>query len=141
MVVIAGDGPDLGGLEHQIAAAAAPVRLLGARSDVADLLVAADVVALPSSWEARSIVAQEALRSGVPLVTTAVGGLPDLVGDAAVTVPVGDYAALAAAIERVLGDSGLAARLVASGQRRAQSWPDAEQAIADLAAIYRQLLG
>ena len=47
----------------------------------ADPLDAADVVVLPSVWEARSLTAQEALRAGRPLVATAVGGTPELVRD------------------------------------------------------------
>ena len=49
----------------------------------------ADVVVLPSEWEARPLVAQEALAAGRALVATAVGGVPSLVGSAAVLVPVG----------------------------------------------------
>jgi glycosyltransferase involved in cell wall biosynthesis len=139
VVAIAGDGPDWAALRAQVAASAAPVRLLGARSDIADLLGAADVVALPSVWEARSLVAQEALRAGVPLVTTPVGGLPDLLGDAAVFVPVGDAPALGAALERVLGDPDLAHDLGAKSLRQAATWPDVETAVADLVAAYRSL--
>ena len=104
IVVIAGDGPGAGRARRADLAHPRPVVLLGARDDIADLLAAADVVALPSEWEARALVAQEALRAGVPLVTTAVGGLPSLVGDAAMIVPVGDAGALRTAIERVLTD-------------------------------------
>jgi glycosyltransferase involved in cell wall biosynthesis len=123
-VFIAGDGPDRGELTAQIAATGAPVTLLGARTDIADLLGAADVVALPSEWEARALVAQEALRAGVPLVTTAVGGLPSLVGDAAIMVPVGDPVALRRAIERVLADPDERERLIVAGRARAADWPD-----------------
>ncbi len=79
-VGIAGDGPLRAMLTDQIAAADAPVHLLGRRSDIADLLAAADLVVLPSQWEARSLAAQEALLAGRPLVATAVGGLPKLLG-------------------------------------------------------------
>jgi glycosyltransferase involved in cell wall biosynthesis len=138
-VVIAGDGPAQAELSSQIEASAAPVTLLGAREDVADLLGAADVVALPSVWEARALVAQEALRAGVPLVTTAVGGLPSLVGDAALIVPVGDAAALRRAIERVLADPALRDRMVAEGLARAASWPTQAQTVEDLISIYLDL--
>ncbi len=141
VVLIAGDGPEREALSAQAAASGAALRLLGAREDVASLLGAADVVALPSAWEARALVAQEALRAGVPLVTTPVGGLPDLVGDAALMVPVGDPAALADAIERVLADHALAQTLAARGRRRAGDWPDVDAAVEDLAATYRSMLG
>jgi glycosyltransferase involved in cell wall biosynthesis len=141
LVLIAGDGPDRGALRQQVAAASAPVQLLGARSDIADLLGIADVVALPSTWEARSLVAQETLRAGVPLVTTPVGGLPDLVGDAGVFVPVGDAVALGEALDRILADPALATRLGERGRAKAASWPSVDDAVADLAATYRELAG
>lgn len=139
MVAIAGDGPDRASLAAQIATTGAPVLLLGARDDIPDLLAAADLVALPSRWEARALVAQEALRSGVPLVTTAVGGLPDLVGPAAVTVAEGDPTGLRAAIEQVLGNGELRDRLIAAGRARAQTWPSPDRMIDELIEIYLDL--
>ena len=141
LVVVAGDGPLHDELADRIRADALPVILLGRRDDVADLLGAADLCVLPSRWEARSLTAQEALRSGVPLVATHTGGLPELLGTAAELVPVGDATALAEAVVRVLGDSAHAADLVDAGLRQAATWPD-EQGTADqLVAIYRELLG
>jgi glycosyltransferase involved in cell wall biosynthesis len=139
LVVIAGDGPARDGLEAQISATGAPVRLLGARDDVAELLSAADVVALPSAWEARSLAAQEALRAGVPLVTTPVGGLPALVGAAAVMVPVGDADALRAAIESVLSDPQRQRTLIAAGRERAAFWPDLDQMVDEAVMAYLDL--
>ncbi|HVU61735.1 MAG TPA: glycosyltransferase family 4 protein [Mycobacteriales bacterium] len=140
VVVIAGSGPDATALRAQAAASGAEVRLLGARDDVPDLFAAADVVALPSVWEARSLVAQEALRAGVPLVTTPVGGLPDLVGDAAVMVPVGDAVALGAALDELIADEGLRRSLADAGRARAATWPTLDAAVEELATAYRDLV-
>jgi glycosyltransferase involved in cell wall biosynthesis len=140
VVVIAGDGPERGELSARIAATGAAVRLLGARDDIADLLAAADLVALPSEWEARSLVAQEALRAGVPLVTTDVGGLGELVGSAASIVPVGDAAALRTAIEGILDDPARREQLVAAGLARAQTWPNETDTIDELATRYLDLI-
>jgi glycosyltransferase involved in cell wall biosynthesis len=140
LVAIAGDGPLHDALAARITAAALPVTLLGRRSDVADLLAAADVVVLPSAWEARSLTAQEALRAGVPLVAAAVGGLPDLVGDAAVLVPAGDATALADALAGLLADPARRADLAARGRRRAAGWPDEAATAAGLVTVYRELL-
>ena len=137
--IVAGDGPLYAELSDQIERAGAPVSLLGARSDVADLLTAADVVVLTSEWEARSLAAQEALRAGVPLVCTPVGGLPDLVGDAAILVPVGDAPALLAALDRVLGDAGLRAELIRRGRRRAAGWPTGRQGADAMRSLYLDL--
>lgn len=140
LVAIAGDGPLQDELAARIVADRLPVTLLGRRDDVADLLSAADVCVLPSRWEARSLTAQEALRIGTPLVATRTGGLPELLGDAADLVPVGDAGALADAVVRVLTEPGRAARLVEAGRRQAATWPDEAGTARQLVALYRELL-
>jgi glycosyltransferase involved in cell wall biosynthesis len=141
LVVVAGDGPLHEQLTAQIRAQDLPVRLLGRRTDVADLLGAADVCVLPSVWEARSLTAQEALRAGVPLVATRVGGLPELVGTAADLVPAGNAEALADAVVDVLTDPERTTRLSAAGPRQAAGWPDEAATARQLVAVYRELLG
>ncbi|MCZ2840110.1 glycosyltransferase family 4 protein [Modestobacter sp. VKM Ac-2985] len=141
LVAIAGDGPLVDELSRRIAAEGLPVTLLGRRTDVADLLGAADACVLPSVWEARSLTAQEALRAGTPLVATAVGGIPELVGDAAELVPAGDATALAETVARVLTDPAEIARLGEAGPRQAASWPDEAATAAALVDLYRELLG
>jgi glycosyltransferase involved in cell wall biosynthesis len=141
LVAVAGDGPLHAELSARIQDEGLPVVLLGRRTDVADLLGAADLCVLPSRWEARSLTAQEALRSGTPLVATRTGGLPELLGDAAELVPVDDAAALADAVVRVLADPALAAALAEAGRRRAADWPDETATARRLVAVYRELLG
>jgi glycosyltransferase involved in cell wall biosynthesis len=141
LVAIAGDGPLESELADRIRTERLPVLLLGRRSDVADLLTAADLCVLPSRWEGSPFTGQEALRAGTPLVATRAGGMPDLFGDAASLVPVGDAAALADAVVRVLTDPAHAALLAAAGPRRAATWPDEAAAGRQLVAIYRELLG
>jgi glycosyltransferase involved in cell wall biosynthesis len=141
LVAIAGDGPLHDELAARIAIEQLPVTLLGRRTDVADLLGAADVCVLPSVWEARSLTAQEALRAGTPLVATAVGGIPELVGDAAELVPAGDAAALAEAVTLVLSDPVRTARLGVAGPRQAATWPDEAATAQQLVELYRELLG
>jgi glycosyltransferase involved in cell wall biosynthesis len=141
LVAVAGDGPLHEELAARITAERLPVRLLGRRDDVADLLGAADVCVLPSRWEGSPFTAQEALRSGTPLVSTRAGGLPELVGPGAELVPVGDPGALADAVDRVLDDPSHAARLAEAGRRQADTWPDEAGAARRLVAVYRELLG
>jgi glycosyltransferase involved in cell wall biosynthesis len=141
LVAIAGDGPLQDELAARIREQRLPVLLLGRRSDVADLLGAADLCVLPSRWEGSPFTGQEALRAGTPLVATRTGGMPDLFGEAAALVPVGDAAALADAVVRVLTDPGHAAALAEAGPRRAATWPDEQAAGRRLAAVYRELLG
>ncbi|MFI7026895.1 glycosyltransferase family 4 protein [Micromonospora sp. NPDC049900] len=138
-VVIAGSGPAYLPLAARISAARAPVTLLGHRTDVADLLAGADLAVVTSDWEARQLFAQEALRAGVPLVATEVGGLPDLVGDAAVLVPPGDVDAVDAAVGDLLDDAPRRAELGRQGVVRAETWPTEAQTVAQLVALYAEL--
>ena len=136
---VAGDGPERAALQARIDAERLPVRLLGARSEVTSLLHAADAFLLTSSWEARALVAQEALGFGVPFVGTDVGGIRELVGEAGLLVPAGDAAAAVLALERVLADPELADRLRADGLARAAGWPDEDDVAADLERAYRSV--
>jgi len=140
-VRIAGDGPLEAALAAQIAASGAPVRLLGRRTDVADLLAASDLVVLPSRWEARSLVAQEALLAGRALVATAVGGLPALLGDGAVLIDADDVDALDAAVTGLLADPARRAALAGRGSERARTWPTEADTLAQVEAVYAELLG
>jgi glycosyltransferase involved in cell wall biosynthesis len=140
-VAVAGTGPDYLRLVHLASTSRAPVTLLGHRDDVADLLAAAEVAAVTSVLEARQMFAQEALRAGVPLVATAVGGLPELVGDAAVLVPAGDVDAVDAAVTGLLGDPARRAELAAKGRARAATWPTEEQTVERVRALYTELTG
>ncbi len=141
VVAIAGEGPDRPRLAALVAANGSDVRLLGYRADVSGLLAAADVVVLPSQWEGSPLAAQEALAAGRPLVATAVGGVPDLVGDGAVLVAPDDPAALAAAVAVLLDDPAAGVALAARGVARAATWPDEAATAAAAARVYAELLG
>ena len=141
LVVIAGQGPSFLSLTAQIGALDAPVMLLGHRDDVADLLAGADLAVVSSVWEARQLFAQEALWAGVPLVSTAVGGLPDLLGDGAVLIPAGDVAALDAAVTDLLADPGHRRLLADAGRTRATSWPTDGDTLSQVIDVYAELLG
>jgi glycosyltransferase involved in cell wall biosynthesis len=140
--VIAGAGPLAAALRTQAGQSGADVVLLGARDDVPALLEAADVVVVPSRWEARALLIQEAMRAGKPIVATRVGGTPELTGaDGAVLVPPDDSAALADAVAAVLGDATLAARLGAAAQQRSATFPSQGDAVRAALAIYARLTG
>jgi glycosyltransferase involved in cell wall biosynthesis len=136
VVAVAGDGP----LRAELEARAPQVCWLGRRSDVADLYEAADVVVLPSVWEARSLTAQEAMRAGRPLVAADVGGIAGLVGDGALLVPPGNAAELGAAIRRLLDNPAEAAALARRGADVAAGWPDEDDTVTQVAAVYAELL-
>jgi glycosyltransferase involved in cell wall biosynthesis len=139
-VVVAGAGPLRERLATRIRDEALPVRLLGWRDDVPDLLAAADVVVSSAVWEGQPIAVQQALRAGAALVATDVGGTRAATGDAAVLVPYGDAAALADAMRRLLDDPGERARLRARARDRARTLPDADDACAAAVDLYRDML-
>ena len=84
----------------------------------------AAIVCAPSRREGYGVVAREAMAHGRPVVATAVGGLVDAVrdGETGLLVPVGDAAALRAALERLLADPLLRSRLGEAARTRARSW-------------------
>jgi glycosyltransferase involved in cell wall biosynthesis len=140
LLLIAGVGAEEAALKARIKSERLPARLLGYREDIPELLAAADVVVISSRWEARPLVAQEALRAGVPVVATAVGGLPELLGDAAVLVPPGDATALAAAVSSLLADPARRAELAAAGPLQAETWPTEADTVAQVLSVYDELL-
>ncbi|GEK02552.1 glycosyltransferase family 4 protein [Streptomyces sp. 1-11] len=139
LVVVAGEGPLRPGLQRRIEDEELPVRLVGRRDEVPELLAAADLALLTSRWESRSVLAQEALHAGVPLVATRVGGVPDLVGEAAELVPYGDAEALAAAVVRLLADPARRALLRERGPRQAATWPTEDETVAQVLSVYDEL--
>ncbi|XVV10266.1 glycosyltransferase family 4 protein [Actinoplanes sp. CA-131856] len=139
VVVVAGSGPSYMSLAQLASQVHAPFHLLGRRSDVPDLLLGADLAVVTSDWEARQLFAQEALEAGVPLITTAVGGLPGLVGDAAVLIPPGDVDALDTAVRDMLTDPAKRADYAARGPARAATWPGESDTVADVLSAYAEV--
>jgi glycosyltransferase involved in cell wall biosynthesis len=140
LVVVAGDGPLRQRLAARIDLEHLPVRLLGWRDDVPDLLAAADVVVSSAVWEGQPIAVQQALHAGAALVATDVGGTRAATQDAAVLVPYGDATALAGAVRRLLDDPAERARLQVRARARALELPDADDALAAALTLYRDML-
>lgn len=142
LVVIVGEGSQLPALQHRIDVEALPVRLLNGEGESrsgCEVLAVADVAVLPARWAARSPFAQEALHAGVPLVATAVGGVPELVGDAAVLVPYGDADALSAEVGALLADPARRARLAARGRVQTATWPTEDGTVNQVLGLYDEL--
>lgn len=140
-----GDGPERARVEAAIAARGlgADVELLGERADLPALLRSADVFLLPSEMESFGLAALEALACGVPVVASAVGGLPEVIDEGVVGYlrPVGDVAAMAEAVGRLLDDEPLRRRLGAAGRRLAETRYALPPAVDRYLAIYRRVLG
>jgi len=106
---------------------AARVHFLGLCQDVAELLSASDLFALGSDWEGAPVAILEAMAAHLPVVATAVGGVPDLVEDAVtgVLVPAGDPRALGQAIAALALDGECRRRMGAAAAHRATRFDQA----------------
>jgi glycosyltransferase involved in cell wall biosynthesis len=128
LVIAGGDGWGAAALTDAIAAAKHGDRIVrvGYVDDEAraGLLQGARVFAFPSVYEGFGLPPLEAMRAGVPVVATAAGALPEVLGDAASIVPVGDADALAAALVAAAGDESVRRRLIDAGHERVKrySW-------------------
>ena len=102
----------------------------------------ASAFTFPSEWEAFGLVLLEAMAAGIPIVATAVGGVPEVLEDgrAGRLVPYGDPDALANGIREVLGSPERSRGFVAAGLRRVRhySW---DRIIEEHLALYRELAG
>ena len=122
-LVVVGDGPSRAALDAAVAALPEGDRVrahvLGRRMDVDRLLPAFDVFALPSKTEGLPLVVPEAMAAGLPIVATAVGGLPGVVDDGVTGLlcPV-DEAALARSARDAARRSGARA---SDGRRRTRA--------------------
>jgi glycogen(starch) synthase len=126
VALFVGDGPERGRLERAVRRRRLDgrIRITGFRPhrEIPAVLRHADLLCLPSRYEELGSVLLEAMQAGVPIVASDTGGIPDAVGPAAQLVPAGDSAALATAIDAVLGDRAEAARLAALGTERVREW-------------------
>jgi glycosyltransferase involved in cell wall biosynthesis len=112
--------------------------MLGYRDDTTRLIAAADVFVLASHHEGLPVTVMEALTLGVPVVATAVGGLPEVVDDGnGILVPPGDATALADAIQRAL-DPAMHPLLVEGAARTGDRFSNAH-AVARIEATYASL--
>ena len=139
-LVVVGDGP----LRQAVHAAAdrSPARdritVSGfvPHAQVPRVLASLDVLALPSVYEEMGSVLVEAMASGLPVVASRVGGIPDLVRDGVtgLLVPPMDVDALAGALDALVADPGCRLRMGSAARQRAAgySWPDLARRVAQL---------
>ncbi len=142
-LLMIGEGPRLAEAQALAAELGAPVEFGGqiSRQELLPIYAAADLFVSSSAIDIQPNTLLEASIMGLPIVATAVGGVPEMVHDGvdALLAPPDDAAALAQAIGRVLCEPGLAQRLSQAAQANAQrfTWPAVRP---QLAAVYGQAL-
>jgi glycosyltransferase involved in cell wall biosynthesis len=145
-LVIVGDGPQDKALRQQVdeLGLQARVQFTGQQGDVAPWMRAFDVMALPSTGnEGVPQALMQAMACGIPVVTTPVGAIPELVRDAetGLLVPAGDRSALADAIDRLLGNTLLARRLATAGREFVAAKHSSAAMLDAMEDVLRQAVG
>ena len=120
-LVIVGDGPERGVLRARIARIpnGRYVHMLGEREDVENILAALDAFALTSRTEGLPLVLLEAMATGLPVLSTAVGGIPDLLEHRVTGLlsPTGDRTSVTSQLEFLSTDRSLSRQMGEAGQR------------------------
>jgi glycosyltransferase involved in cell wall biosynthesis len=142
--VIAGDGNLRGPLEDQARSLGLErqVRFLGWRRDLSVIYAGSDLLLLTSRNEGTPVALIESLASGVPGISTDVGGVPDVISSDAVGLlaPDGDASALATHVETLLADPERRRRMGAAGRALVVARFGINRLVADVDALYRELL-
>ena len=142
-VLVAGDGPERERLEQEARRLDldGTVQLLGIRRDVPALIDALDVAVLSSDYEGSPLSVMEYMAAGKPVVSTRVGGVPELVEDGVhgLLVERRDPDALATAIGRLLRDPAEARRLGEQGRERQQRELSLDAMVRKIEDLYQEL--
>lgn len=143
-LVLAGDGMRRDDLARQAAALgiAGRVRFAGHIGDVQTVLDAADIFVLPSLWEALPFALLEAMASGLPVVATAVAGVPELVehNQTGLLVPAADPSALAASLSALITRPELAKQMGAAARDRVRAQFSLASMLDQTQSLYDRLL-
>jgi N-acetyl-alpha-D-glucosaminyl L-malate synthase BshA len=141
-LVLVGDGPERDAAEHDVDSLGLrkDVRFLGKVESVGDVLRGADLFLLPSVTESFGLAALEAMACGVPVIASAVGGLPEVVqdGETGYLAPVGDVDAMSERALRVLEDNAEHERLKRNAAARALAFA-ADRIVPRYEALYQEV--
>jgi glycosyltransferase involved in cell wall biosynthesis len=144
-LVLVGEGPELGAIQALVRqhGLEAHVRLLGLRKDVPRLLTGADLFLLTSISEGIPLTVIEAMAAGLAVVSTRVGGVPEVVaeGRSGLLAPAGDDAALAEAICRLAADPALRKEMGRQGRERSQTLFSERVMHRHYGRLYEEMLG
>jgi glycosyltransferase involved in cell wall biosynthesis len=142
--LIAGEGPCRGAIERAVKGAGIGGRVVvtGARSDVPRVLAAMDLFVMTSDTEGLPNAVMEAMAAALPVVSTRVGGVPELVADGETgrLVPRGQLVPLLSSIRPLIRDGHLRRRQGEAGRRRIASEFSVERMVAATVSVYDEVL-
>jgi len=115
------------------------VIMTGRRTDISELLNAMDMLALTPINEGIGRVIIEAMAAGVPVAASAVGGVPELIGNAGILIPPREPEALASAVENILKHKNFRKQLIERGKLRAERY-SIEATVKTFEELYREIL-
>jgi glycosyltransferase involved in cell wall biosynthesis len=141
-LILVGDGPERSGLEAVFGSSGSHVIFAGQTNDVQPFYAMADVFALPSHSEGSPNVLLEAMAANLPIVATAVGGVPEMLknNESALLVAPNNPPALAATIANLLTDNELAQRLANKAATLVSIKHDPENYVRSLVKIYCKVI-
>jgi glycosyltransferase involved in cell wall biosynthesis len=144
-LLMVGDGELRSALENVVRALGldSVVRFVGWERDLARVYGAMDVVGLTSRNEGTPVSIIEALAAKLPVIATAVGGVPDVIrhDDTGVLIPPGDPSAFATALDRIVADAELRQTVRVRGRADVERRFSHERLVSDMATLYTNLLG
>ena len=139
-LMLVGEGPLRGQLEARAEGlgVASRVHFLGVRTDIPNVLGAMDVFVLSSDWEGNPLSVMEAMASGLPIVSTAVGSVPDLFanGREGFLVPRGDVAGLSGSMLFLLRDRETRLSMGVTAALRAKDNFDVSKMVQEYEQLY-----
>jgi glycosyltransferase involved in cell wall biosynthesis len=142
LVVGGGELRDMLGRDAEAKGLSSRVHFLGARRDLGNLLAAMDVFVLPSLWEGLPLSMVLAMGAGVPVVATAVAGIPEVVADGrtGLLVAPADARALGSALERLFVDPDLRRRIGAEARAAVLPRFGVDRYVESIVSLYDRLL-
>ncbi len=143
-LLLVGDGPDVG-VASQVAqdlGVADQIEFIGVVDSIAPVLDAANLLLLPSETESFGLVALEAMASGVPVIASDVGGLPEVVeqGVTGYLAPVGDVEKMTQYAVKILSDCSTCRSFSRAARRRAVEHFDYHDIVPQYEAVYQRVL-
>ena len=143
-VCLVGDGPLLESCRELAAERGLldKVKFLGARKDIPELLSRAHIFVLTSNWEGFPITILEAMRAGLPVIASDVGGVGEAVvdGKTGFLIPRGDIEVLKDRLTRLIDNPGLRVELGQAGQQRFTENFTIDIMLAKTVSVYQQIL-